>query len=135
MRKTVSLLMGAVLLSATPAWSKPAADGSAALARALDGRVAGEPVDCIRLRSIRGSRIIARTGILYEGIDGTIYLNRPDSGAESLGRNDVLVSDVHSGELCDIDVVRLFDPALRTRTGVVFLGKFEPYRKAERAHH
>jgi hypothetical protein len=129
------MLMGTVLLGATPAWTKPAPDGGTILAKALDGRVAGEPVDCIRMRNIRGSRIIPNTGILYEGIDGTLYLNRPDSGAESLRRSDVLVSDVHSGSLCDIDVVRLFDPALRTRTGVVFLGKFEPYRRAGRAHH
>jgi hypothetical protein len=54
----------------------------AQLAKALDGRVAGEPVNCLSLRSIRSSRIIDRTAIVYQ-VGNTLYVNRPRAGADS----------------------------------------------------
>ena len=38
----------------------------AEIGKALAGRVAGKPVDCLDLNRIRSSRIIDRTAILYE---------------------------------------------------------------------
>ena len=104
--------------------------GEAKLAKALEGRVAGAPVDCIQLRDIRSSRIIDGTAILYD-TGTTLYLNRPDSGASWLDDNDVLVADTHSSQLCSIDVVRLFDNASHTPDGSVGLGKFIPYTKSK----
>jgi len=100
--------------------------GEAKLAKALEGRVAGAPVDCIQLRDIRSSQIIDGTAILYD-TGSTLYLNRPESGASWLHDDDVLVTDTHSSQLCSIDVVRLFDSASRTPDGSVGLGKFIPY--------
>jgi hypothetical protein len=54
----------------------------AKLAKALEGRVAGAPVDCIQLRDIQSSRIIDGTAILYD-TGTTLYLNRPASGASA----------------------------------------------------
>jgi hypothetical protein len=102
--------------------------GEAKLARALEGRVAGAPVDCIQLRDIRSSRIIDGIAILYD-TGSTIYLNQPVSGASWLDDNDVLVTDTHSSQLCSIDVVRLFDSASYTPDGSVGLGKFIPYTR------
>jgi len=102
--------------------------GEAKLARALEGRVAGAPVDCIQLRDIRSSRIIDGIAILYD-TGSTIYLNRPASGASWLDDNDVLVTDTHSSQLCSIDVVRLFDSASHAPDGSVGLGKFIPYTR------
>lgn len=102
--------------------------GEAKLARALEGRVAAAPVDCIQLRDIRSSRIIDGIAILYD-TGSTLYLNRPDSGASWLDDNDVLVTDTHSSKLCSIDVVRLFDSASHTPDGSVGLGKFIPYTR------
>ena len=101
----------------------------ARLARALEGRVAGKPVDCLYLRDIRSSQIIDRTAILYEGRGGTYYVNRPESGAQSLSSGDVLVTDTHSPQLCSIDIVHLYDSSSRMQNGVVGLGKFIPYDK------
>jgi hypothetical protein len=105
--------------------------GEAKLAKALEGRVAGTPVDCIQLRDIRSSRIIDGTAILYD-TGSTLYLNRPASGASWLDDNDVLVTDTHSSQLCSIDVVRLFDSASRTPDGSVGLGNFIPYTKPKK---
>ncbi len=106
----------------------------AKLARALEGRVAGKPVSCILLRDIRSSQIIDRTAILYETSGGKLYVNYPDSGATFLSWGDILVTDTHSSQLCDIDIVRLVDQGSRMPSGSVGLGKFIPYTKASAKH-
>lgn len=123
-----SLLLTALLAaSAQPGLARPK-DPEARLAEALEGRVAGEPVDCIQLRNIRSSRIIDGAAILYQ-VGSTLYVNRPDGG-QSLDRGDIMVTDTHSSRLCSIDVVRLYDPMVRMQTGFVALGPFVPYRRA-----
>ncbi len=102
------------------------------IAKALDGRVAGKPTDCIFQRNIRTSRIVDGTAILYEMNDGTIYLNRPTSGANFLRRDLALVTKSYSDQLCSVDIVRLYDPVARFENGTVGLGPFIPYRKPDR---
>ena len=134
MRNLPKLLLSAILLVSLPvsAGAAPRLDPEARLARSLEGRVAGEPVDCLNLRDIRSSKIIDRTAILYETGGGTIYVNRPDAGRESLSDWDVLVTRTHMNRLCSIDVVDLYDSGARFRTGSVFLGQFVPYRRPGR---
>ncbi|WP_156679957.1 hypothetical protein [Sphingomonas profundi] len=127
------LLLAGALLSAGTAMAARSADPEAKIAKALAGRVPGEPVDCINLRDIRSSRIIDRTAILYETNGGRYYLNRPESGANFLGWDDILVTDTHSSQLCSIDIVRLVDRGSRFPSGSVGLGKFVPYTKPGKA--
>ena len=132
MRKTVAaVLAAATLLSlsvAADARSRMAPEEK--LAKLLDGRVAGEPRDCIYLPSIHGSRIIDRTAIVYDA-GRTLWVNRPRIGAESLDDNDILVTDIHGSgsQLCSIDIVRLHDQSSFFYSGFVGLGEFVPYRK------
>ncbi|MET0365178.1 MAG: hypothetical protein ABW169_11050 [Sphingobium sp.] len=98
------------------------------LAKALEGRVAGKPVDCIPLRQIQSSQIIDRTAIIYQ-VGRTLYVNTPQSGANFLDSGDILVTDTHSPDLCSIDTVRLVDQGTRFPSGSVGLGKFVPYTK------
>lgn len=131
MRTKAALLTAALLLGAMPAQATPRAErGQAELEEALKGRTAGEPVDCLRLGNIRSTRIIDDTAILYT-TDGTIYVNRPRSGARSLDDWDVLVTEPFGSQLCRVDVVRTYDRDLRFQTGFVSLGDFVPYRKAD----
>ena len=120
------LLAGALLL---PAGAQAAKDRSpeAELAGITAGRVAGPPVDCIYQRDIQSSRIISRTAIVYTMNNGTIYVNRPKSGATSLSPTDVMVTDTHSPQLCSIDIVNLVDSGVHMRKGAVGLDKFVPY--------
>lgn len=129
MRFSLPVLIGAIVLAAAPASTAPRLAPEAKLARALEGREAGTPVDCIRLRDIRGSRIIDRTAIIYEGVGGTLYVNRPDAGASSLGYDDMLVTKTTLGQLCSVDVVQLYDRSTQMPTGAVFLGEFVPYHR------
>lgn len=132
MRTVITAIAGVALLGLAPAHAEPSdrsARGAAELAKALEGRTAGKPVDCLNLRDIRSTRIIDDTAILYETLGGTIYVNKPEGGANTLDKWDVLVTDTHSPRLCDLDIVQLYDTASRMQTGFVNLGEFVPYRK------
>jgi len=132
MRNSILFSIGAALLAAAlPAQAaSPAATAKAEarLAKALDGRVAGKPVDCINLRDIQSSEIIDRTAILYR-VGSKLYLNRPDMGQESLDSDDILVTRTSTSQLCSLDTVRLVDRNSQFQTGFVGLGKFVPYTR------
>ncbi len=124
--------LAGLLLVASAATARPAEPAEAQIAKALSGRVAGKPTDCIQQYAIRSSRIIDGTAILYEMNDGTIYLNRPESGATFLDSNLALVTDTHSSQLCRIDIVRLYDTVSRFERGSLGLGSFVPYPRPDR---
>ena len=130
MRKLIPLLIGAAFLAAAPAHAAKAT-GEERLAKLLEGRVAGEPVSCIDTHRIRSSRIIDRTAIVYELSGGQLYVNRPEAGASSLDRFDVMVTRQFASRLCDVDVVELVDSGGRMTTGLVFLGDFVPYARPQ----
>src|SRR5687767_9972675 len=120
MRIPASILIGAALLTSTMADARPRISPEAKLAKALEGRVAGEPVDCVNLRNVRSSRVIEGTAILYE-TGSTIYVNYPEAGRESLNQWDALVSHPFSSRLCDVDVIKMVDLQSQMQTGLVFL--------------
>ena len=132
MRSAIKLIAGIALLALTPAYaaSDREARGEAELAKAIEGRTAGEPVKCLNTRDIRSTRVIDRTAILYEMRGGTIYVNKPESGARQLDRWTALVTRTSSPQLCDVDIVRLYDTTANMETGSVSLGRFVPYRKS-----
>ena len=132
MRKAIAaILAAATALSLTVAAdAKPRLSGEEKLAKLLEGRVAGEPTDCIYLPRVRSSRIIDDTAIVYDA-GSVIYVNRPRGGANGLDDDDVMVTEFHGGgsSLCSIDVVRTHDRSTFFYTGFVSLGEFVPYRK------
>ena len=132
MRKTIAtVLAAATALSLSVAVdAKPRVSGEEKLAKLLEGRVAGEPTDCIYLPRVRSSRIISDTAIVYDA-GSIIYVNRPRAGANGLDDDDVMVTEFHGGgsSLCSIDVVRLHDRSTLFYNGFVSLGDFVPYRK------
>ena len=129
MPKFVSLMVGAILFAAVPAAAAPRMSPDAKLARAIDGRVAGEAVNCINLRSSTSSQVIENSAIVYRS-GGTLYVNRPRSGVDELNNWDALVTRSFSSQLCSGDVVELVDTATGTMRGLIFLGDFVPYKRA-----
>lgn len=128
--RTALLLAAASLLAAAPAaQAGPRDDAETRIARAVDGRVAGEPVDCISLNRVRSSQVIDDEAIIFDA-GSTIYVNRPRAGQDALDDQTTLIARPSASRLCSIDVMQVYDHALRTRTGVVFLGEFIPYRRA-----
>lgn len=129
MKKLLPLLAvaGGLILGA-PAQAADRPDGETRLARMLEGRVAGDPVDCVDLRRVRSSRIIDHTAIVYDA-GSVIYVQRPTAGVESLRDWDTMVSRLFDSRLCSIDTVRMVDPHSGMLTGIVFLDEFVPYRR------
>jgi hypothetical protein len=126
------LASAAAAFAPAQAGSPDPAKGERELARVLEGRVAGEPVDCIDLHRIRSSRIINRTAIVYDA-GGTLYVNRPRAGARSLKDWDVMVTRPFGSRLCRVDTVQMYSPGSTMFGGVVFLGDFVPYKRVQRA--
>lgn len=100
------------------------------LAKLLEGRVAGEPQDCVPLTSLGSSQVIDKTAIVYRS-GSTLWVNRPDGGASSLDDDDVLVLKTSGSQLCSIDTIELHDRSTHMYSGFVSLGKFVPYRRVK----
>jgi hypothetical protein len=130
MRKLL-LTLGALIAAAAPASAAKPFDGEAELAKAVAGRVAGEPVNCINLRDVRSSQIIDHTAIVYDA-GRTVYVNRPRAGRESLDPWDSAVTKSSSSDLCSVDVVQLYNSGSHLLSGSAFLGDFVPYKRAPR---
>ena len=128
MRHLIPALIAAAALAATPAVAAEKPDPEAKLAKLLEGRVAGEPQKCIMLSSVTSSQVIDKTAIVYR-IGSTLWVNRPDSGADSLDDDDILVTRTIGSQLCNIDTVELRDSSSRMYAGFVSLGDFIPYRR------
>jgi len=121
-----ALVAVAAIGSAVPLQARDHLTGEAKLAKILDGRTAGKPVDCVPITQIRSTEIIDRTAIVYTGSNGTLYVNRP-SGANFLDDDDILVSEPYNGQACRIDIIRLIDRGSRMPSGSIGLNDFTPY--------
>jgi len=128
----IAAAAGALMLAGTAADAKPRLTGEEQLAKLLDGRVAGKPVDCITLTQIGSSTVIDKTAIVY-GSGSTLYVQRPRTGAESLDSDDILVTRLTTSQLCSIDTVQLHDRNSQFWRGFVGLDKFVPYTRPPKA--
>jgi hypothetical protein len=129
--KTLSLILAGAALAltgATAVLARSAEENEAKLARMLEGRVAGEPVNCIAALRSERMEVFEHVGIVYDA-GATIYVARPDN-PRSLGRDDIVVIERFGGQLCANDVIRTVDRYQGFTTGAVFLDKFVPYTKA-----
>ena len=123
------VVAASTMLGAIPAAeAKPRLTGEEQLAKALEGRVAGKPVNCISQAFTSSARVFDKTAIIYE-TGRTMYVQRPRSGAESLGQDVVLVTNIYGSQLCSVDIVRLLDRTGFFYRGFVGLGEFVPYTR------
>ena len=132
MRKIAIALAAAALLAGPALQAKERLTGEQQLAKMLEGRVAGEPGSCIPLRRTSSSRIIDGTAIVYDS-GRTIYVNRPRH-PDSLDSDDIMVTRLHSSQLCRLDTVRLHDRSGFWYSGFVGLEDFVPYTRVARAN-
>jgi len=130
-RHKLALVLGgafAIVAGAAVADARPKLTGEQQLAEMLKDRVAGKPVDCINLPMVSSSTVIDKTAIVYEE-GSTYFVQRPRVGADSLDRDDVLVTRLTTSELCSIDTVQLHDRSSGFWRGFVGLDKFVPYTR------
>jgi hypothetical protein len=134
MRKTAMILAaaGVAMLGGTmasgPLVARERMTGQQELAKLLEGRVAGEPQDCVSTFPTRHLRVIDKTALVYDA-GSTIYVNVPANPA-SLDEDDAMVVSQFGTHLCRQDVITTHDRYAGFQTGTIFLGDFVPYRKA-----
>lgn len=121
-------LAGAPLSLVPLAHAAPKLSAEEQLAKQLEGRVAGEPVNCIHLPSARSSRVYDKLAIVYDA-GSVLYVNRPRTGASSLDDDDILVTTPFGSQLCSVDTVQLIDRNGGFWNGFVALDRFVPYRR------
>lgn len=106
--------------------AEPAA-GERELAEIIEGRVPGEPVDCLSDAESDRMQVIDDTAFVFR--DGaTIYVNRP-SGAAMLDDGDLPVFHQLGTQLCRLDRVELRDRISGMPGPVIVLDEFVPYTR------
>ena len=132
MKKLVLIAAGAALAvtgSAVAAKSMKER-GEARLEKMLDGRVAGEPSNCITtMRGSNNLQVIDGVALVYDA-GNTIWVARPRD-PRMLDDNDALIMDRFSpSRLCAIEPMKTIDRTGGFFTGIVMLEDFVPYTKA-----
>ena len=132
MKKLVLIAVGAALAvtgSAVAAKSMKER-GEARLEKMLEGRVAGEPSNCITtMRGSNNLQVIDGVALVYDA-GNTIWVARPRD-PRMLDDNDALIMDRFSpSRLCAIEPMKTIDRTGGFFTGIVMLEDFVPYTKA-----
>jgi len=126
-------LVAASPVTADDTIEAPAAElskGEARLAKMLEGREAGEPVDCIRTFGQQRVTTIDDTAYVY-GRGRTIYVQHTRD-PEGIDRRDTLVVQRTNGvQLCRYDIAKTVEPVTGFFTGVVQFEKFVPYTRVK----
>ena len=104
--------------------------GEAKLAELLEGRVAGEPQDCIRDFGRTRLKTIDETAYVY-GHGRTIYVQHTSEPSD-IDDSDVLVIRRFGGtQLCRLDLIKTVDRYSGFFTGSVQFDKFIPYTRVD----
>jgi hypothetical protein len=108
--------------------------GERSLAKMLEGRTAGQSIDCIDPARAFSSEIINGTAVVYRMPGGKIYVNRPRVGAEFLDQDNMIHTRTFGARLCSYDMVTLVDRGGRLGllpAAFVSMGPFVPYDKVQ----
>jgi hypothetical protein len=109
---------------------EPLSKGEQRLAKLLEGRVAGEPVRCIRTLPSQRMQTIRGTAYVY-GSGNTIFVQRTRN-PDQIDDNDALVTTrFNASELCRLDQMTTVDRVLGVFTGAVFFEDFVPYTRVK----
>lgn len=132
MRKiALAVLAAATLLTGATAQAGERRSPEERLARMLEGREAGQPVNCLSHWNTRDMQVIDGTAIVFRA-GSTLWVNRPEN-AEDLDDDDVMVTRTFGSQLCDLDIVRTLDRSGLFPNGFINLGEFVPYRRVQTA--
>ena len=105
------------------------AKGEAELAELIDGRIAGEPTNCVSTFGRQNIHVIDETALVYKQGD-TLWVNRPNN-PRWLDKWDVLVVKQFGSQLCRHDQVTMADRTSGITSGAIFLGDFVPYKRID----
>jgi hypothetical protein len=123
-------LLGTAVVAANPTKEDRAAKETAALEKAIAGKVAGKPQGCISLSRTRSSQIIGENAIIYRVSNNALFVNKPVGGCSGLRKDKTLITRTPSDRLCSGDIARVVDLSLGFEGAACVLGEFTPYTKA-----
>ncbi len=118
-------------VEAGTAAAAPATKGEKRLAKLLKGRVAGEPVRCIRTRGREQMQVISHTAYVY-GSGNTIYVQRTRDPQQIDDRDTLITNRFDPTQLCRLDTTTTVDRMTGMFTGAVFFDDFIPYTRVKR---
>jgi len=103
--------------------------GDAKLARLTTGRTPGKTVDCINLAFAgRDSEKLPGIGMAYR--QGTTwYVSHFEGGCPQLREDTIVVTKLHSSQLCRGDIADLRMSGANLPVGSCIFGAFTPYTK------
>ena len=129
-----AVIGASTLLAGCTMDDRPSASAAAESARAeselaaeLSGRQAGPAQACVQLRELRGNRGVGEGVVLFEGVGGRVYVNRPAGGCR-LRTGEALVVRTPTGRLCRGDITQVVDVPSGP-VGSCTLGDFVPYER------
>ena len=103
--------------------------GQQELERMIEGRVAGEPVNCVRNFPQLRMRVIDGAALVFER-GGVLYVNIPETPGQ-ISERDALRTRTFGTRLCRTDIVTTFERSNGIYTGNISLGEFVPYRREQ----
>lgn len=124
----VRLALAALALAAVPAMSADRPKDEVALERAIAGRVAGTPVDCITRPRTADFQVAGRY-LIFRVDSRTTYVNQVSAGCEGGAPRQALVFRSISSRLCAGEIALSVDPLGGATGGSCTLGQFVPYKR------
>lgn len=121
-------VLAAFAVASTPALAERQT-GQERLDKLLEGRVAGEPSNCVPHRPSARLYIIDKTAVVYD-TGSTIYVNYTQD-PEALDDDDYLVVRDPSPSLCRTTQITTRDRTGNFFSGAVFLTDFIPYKRVK----
>lgn len=102
---------------------------AAAIAKMLDGKVAGEPRSCLGAPDSNSSSVHNGT-VLFRANSKLVWKNDME-GCTVLREDDILQTNLYgTARLCRGDIAQVIDRGGRYTKGACTFGDFVPYRKA-----
>lgn len=98
------------------------------LARAIEGRVAGDPVSCVPADRSSDLRPIGDNTLIYRYSGDVVYVNTLQGACRGLAQGDTLVLNRVTSQYCRGDIARVVNLQSGMQSGSCALGDFIPYR-------
>jgi len=128
--RIASMLIMAALVAAPVAAKGPSAKerGEAELAKDLKNYVPGKQVDCVNLHDITNQTVIDGTAIIFWGLGGKAWVNRP-KGAEFLNDDNILITKPFGSQQCRLDIIHQRDRYTHMQGPAIAFDSFTVYTK------
>ena len=132
--RIAAMLITAAVLAAPVAAKGPSMHerGEAELAKVLKGYVAGPKVRCVNLNDITNQTVIDGTAVVFWGLGGKAWVNRPD-GAAFLRDDNILITKPFGGQQCRLDIVHQRDRYTQMQGASIVFNDFTLYTKPKAA--